>query len=392
MLFSKKKTTDRSLFSKKKTTDSQKRAKFALHTQKKRIDLLLLGVVIFTCLLGLVFVFEASGVLAARSFGDKYHFFRDQTIWFILGLGAMILASFFDYHRLYRLALPVIIFTIVLLLGVFIPGLGIRALGAHRWLDLKLFTIQPAEVAKLALVIYLSAWFSYKERGRLLAFIILVGIIVGLVVAEPDLGTAVVICATALSMYFLSGASLWHFGMLLPGAFLLAWGLAVISPYRLRRMMTFFNPSLDPLGASYHIRQVLLALGSGGLFGLGLGKSRQKFEYLPEAMTDSIFAIIGEELGFLGAVILISILLFIIWRSIRIALFAPDHFGQLLAFGISSWIGIQVIVNLGAMVALVPLTGVPLPLISYGGSSLVITLVGFGILLNISKQCLAQRR
>jgi cell division protein FtsW len=370
----------------------QKRAKFALHQQKKRIDLPLLGAVILACGLGLLFIFEASSVSAARDFGDKYHFFRDQSIWLATGFVILALASFFDYHRLYKLALPIIIVAIILLAGVFIPGLGVKALGAHRWLNLKFFIIQPAEAAKLALIIYLAAWFSYKERGRLLAFVILVGIVVGLVVAEPDLGTAVVICAIALALYFLSGAPLWHFGLLIPVVLLSILGLALTSTYRLRRLITFLNPSVDPLGASYHIRQILLALGSGGFWGLGLGKSRQKFEYLPEAMTDSIFAIVGEELGFIGGIALIAIFLFILWRGMRIALFAPDRFGQLLAFGISSWIGVQVIINLGAMVALVPLTGVPLPLISYGGSSLVVTLIGIGILLNISKQCLAQRR
>ncbi|MBI5465146.1 FtsW/RodA/SpoVE family cell cycle protein, partial [Candidatus Gottesmanbacteria bacterium] len=255
------------------------RSKFTLHQQKKRIDLPLLGAVIIACGLGLLFIFEASSVSAAREFGDKYHFFRDQSIWLATGFVILALASFFDYHRLYKLALPIIIVAIVLLAGVFIPGLGVRALGAHRWLNLKFFIIQPAEAAKLALVIYLAAWFSYKERGRLLAFVILVGIVVGLVVAEPDLGTAVVICLTALALYFLSGAPLWHFGLLVPVVLLSILGLALTSTYRLRRLITFLNPSVDPLGASYHIRQILLALGSGGFWGLGLGKSRQKFEY-----------------------------------------------------------------------------------------------------------------
>lgn len=371
---------------------SKSKTNLLLHSQKKRIDLPLLGAVILACGLGLLFIFEASSVSAARSFGDKYHFVKHQITWFTLGLTAMILISFFDYHRLYRLALPIIIVVIILLLGVFVPGLGIKALGAHRWLNLGLFTIQPAEIAKLALAIYLAAWFSLKERGRLLAFIILVGVVVGLVVAEPDLGTAVVICAMALILYFLSGAPLWHFLMLVPGAILAILGLAITSPYRLRRLLTFLNPTTDPLGASYHIRQVLLALGSGGFWGLGLGKSRQKFEYLPEAMTDSIFAIIGEEIGFLGAMAIILIFLFIVFRGWRLALRAPDRFGRLLAFGIVSWIGVQAIINLGAMVALVPLTGLPLPFVSYGGSSLVVSLVGIGILLNISKQCLAQRK
>lgn len=365
---------------------------FTLHRQKKGLDLPLLGVTVFVCLVGLLFIFEASGVSAARIFADKYHFIREQTVWFGIGMATMILISFFDYHYFYKLALPIIIATVFLLLGVFVPGFGVKALGAHRWLNLGFFVIQPAEAAKLALVIYLAAWFSFKEKGRLLAFIILLAMVVGLVLAEPDMGTAVVICTTALVMYFLSGASLWHFLMLIPavvGATLL---LAITSSYRFKRLITFLNPNVDPLGVSYHIRQILLALGSGGIFGLGLGKSRQKFDYLPEAMTDSIFAIIGEELGFIGTVGLIGAFVFIFWRGVKIALRAPDRFGQLLAFGISFGIGIQAIINLGAMVALIPLTGVPLPFISYGGSNLVMTLVGIGILLNISKHGVVRSR
>lgn len=370
---------------------SSSRSKLTLHHQKKRIDLPLLLAVIFVCLLGLLFIFEASSVSAARLFSDKYHFIKEQAIWFGLGIVLMTLASFFDYHRYYKLALPVIVATIFLLVGVFIPGLGIRALGAHRWLNLGFFTIQPAEAVKLALVIYLSAWFAYKEKSRLLAFLILVGMVMGLVVAEPDLGTAIVICITAIILYFLSGAPLWHFGILIPLVSLATGILAIVSPYRLKRLITFLNPDVDPLGVSYHIRQILLALGSGGFFGLGLGKSRQKFEYLPEAITDSIFAIIGEELGFLGATVLVLFFFFIIYRGVKIALHAPDRFGQLLGFGITSWIGIQAIINLGAMVALIPLTGVPLPFVSYGGSSLVVSLIGIGILLNISRQGVISR-
>jgi len=370
----------------------QRQVKLTLKVQNRRIDFSLLGAVIIACLGGLLFIFEASSVSAARVFADKYHFLRDQTLWLALGFGLMFLASFFDYHRLYKLALPLIVLTIFLLFSVFIPGIGVKALGAHRWVHLGFLIVQPAEIAKLALIIYLSAWLSSKEKNRLFAFIILVGAVVGLVVVEPDLGTAVVIGITALVIYFVSGEPLWHFIMLVPAAILVVLGLTATAPYRLRRLITFLNPSIDPLGASYHIRQILLALGSGGIFGVGIGKSRQKFEYLPEAMTDSIFAIIGEEIGFIGALALIILFIFIILRGLRIAIYAPDRFGQLLAFGISSWVAIQALINLGAMVSIVPLTGVPLPFISYGGSNLVVSLIGIGILLNISKQCLAKRK
>jgi len=271
------------------------------------------------------------------------------------------------------------------LVAVFVPGMGVRALGAHRWLNFGFFILQPAELAKLVLIIYLSAWFSKVEKGKLIAFLLLLGIIIGLVIIEPDLGTAIIILSIALILYFLSGAPFIQFLLLFPILLIGVSGLAIIAPYRFRRLTTFFNPESDPLGASYQIRQVLFALGSGGWFGVGIGKSRQKYQYLPEANTDSIFAIIGEEVGFIGAIFVVVSFLFLVWRGFKIAKGAADPFGKLLALGISSWVGIQTIINLAAMVALLPLTGVPLPLVSYGGSSLIILLSAFGILLNISK-------
>ena len=209
--------------------------------------------------------------------------------------------------------------------------------------------------------------------------------VVGLIVLEPDLGTAVIIVGIAVALYFLSGAPVSHFLALIPVLLICIGALAIFSPYRFSRILTFVNPDRDPLGASYQIKQVLLALGSGGVTGVGIGNSRQKYEYLPEANTDSIFAIIGEEVGYIGALIVISVYLFIVWRGFRIARYAPDPFGRLIALGISIWFGIQTCINLSAMVALIPLTGIPLPLISYGGSSLIILMIAFGILLNISR-------
>jgi cell division protein FtsW len=336
-------------------------------------------------LFGILMVYDSSVVIALRDFSDKYYYAREQIKWLIAGLVAMFVFSRIHYRFWYHLAMPLLAGTIVLLLAVFIPGLGVRALGAHRWIHLGFTVLQPAELAKLVLIIYLSAWFSHPEKKRFGSFLMLVGVLVGLVMLEPDLGTSVILLAIAIFLYFFSGASLYQFGLLVP--FLLAGVgiLAVVSPYRMQRLLTFLNPNHDPLGASYQIRQVLLALGSGGWFGLGIGQSRQKYEYLPEANTDSIFAIIGEEIGFFGAVLVILGFLFIVWRGFRIARRAPDSFGRLLALGISCWIGIQTAINLCAMVALIPLTGVPLPLISYGGSSLIIILSAIGILVNISR-------
>jgi len=352
---------------------------------KGRGDRFLLGSVVILCFIGIIMVYDSSVSIALRDFQDAYHFVRDQVRWLILGFTVFTAFSIIPYKTWQRFAVPAILTTMLLLLAVFIPGVGVKALGARRWIDFGFFVLQPAELAKLSLIVYLSAWFATKEKNRLGAFLILTGSIVGLVILEPDLGTATMILGTALIMYFLSGAPLRHFALLIPVLFIGVGILAVFEPYRLRRVMTFLNPDLDPLGASYQIRQIVLSLGSGGLFGLGLGQSRQKYEYLPEANTDSIFAIIGEETGFVGTLIVTTLFLFLVWRCFRIGRRITHPFGRLLVYGIGSWIGIQVVVNIGSMVALLPLTGVPLPLISYGGSNLVITLGALGLVYTISK-------
>lgn len=349
-------------------------------------DRWLLAATVILATVGILMVYDSSVAIALRDFGDPYYFVREQVKWLVLGFIGFAIFSRFPYSAFRQFAVPILIGTLVLLLAVFIPGFGVHALGARRWLNFGLFVVQPAEVAKLAMVIYLSAWFSTKEKGRLAAFLLLTGMVVGLVLLEPDMGTATTILLTALSLYFLSGAPIGHFLAIIPVLLVGLGGLAIAQPYRLRRVTTFLNPDLDPLGSSYQIRQILLALGSGGLFGVGLGKSRQKYEYLPEANTDSIFAILGEETGFIGATIVVLLFLFLVWRCFKIARRIQDPFGKLLALGVGSWIGIQVFVNIGSMVAIIPLTGVPLPLISYGGSNLVITLSALGIVYNISKK------
>lgn len=351
-------------------------------TYDKSFLIALLGLAFF----GLLAVFNSSVVLGFRDFNNQYHFIADQAVYLLFGLILTVLVSRIDYHHWYKLAVPFLVITIILLVAVFIPGIGIKAYGAKRWINLGIFRLQPTELAKLALVIYLSAWFSYKEKGRFLPFLVLVGIVVALIVLQPDLGTAIIITLIAGVLYFVSGAPLMHFGILLPLILVGIVILTVIAPYRMTRLMTFINPDMDPLGSSYHIRQILIALGSGGWLGLGLGKSRQKYEYLPEANTDSIFAVISEEIGFVGSCILIFGFMFLIYRAYLIARRAPDRFGQLLGTGVATWIAVQTIINLSSMVALLPLTGVPLPLISYGGSNLISLLIGIGVLLNINTQ------
>lgn len=349
-------------------------------------DRWLVGIVLCLSLFGVLMVYDSSVAIAIRDFGNQYYYAREQLKWLGIGILAMAILSRVDYHKWYGLALGALLGTMALLMAVFIPGLGIRALGANRWLNFGVFVFQPAELAKLVLVIYLAAWFSAREKGRFGAFLLLTGAIFGLVILEPDLGTGMILVAIAVVMYFLSGASIKHFAVLLPLVMIAITVLAISSPYRFRRLTTYLNPESDPLGASYQIRQALLGLGSGGWTGIGIGKSRQKYEYLPEANTDSIVAIIGEETGIIGVTFVISAFAFFVWRMVRVAARATDPFGTLLAAGIASWVGIQSVLNIGAMAALVPLTGIPLPLISYGGSSLVILLAATGIVVNISRQ------
>lgn len=350
-----------------------------------RMDRWLFFTVLIVSLFGILMVYDSSVAIAIRDFSDQYYFVREQVRWFIIGFGVLFLFSRIDYRKWYPLALPMLLISLLLLLAVFLPGVGVRALGANRWIRFGSLVVQPAELAKLSLLIYLSAWLSRPEKGRFAAFLLLVGMVFGLVMIEPDMGTSLIILCTALLLYILSGAPLGHIALLFPLAIAAIIVLAVASPYRLARITTFLHPQSDPQGASYQIRQVLLGLGSGGVFGVGIGKSRQKYQYLPEANTDSIFAIIGEEVGYIGTSTFVAIFLFIIWRCFRIAKRAVDPFGKLLASGVGSWLGVQTCINLGAMVALIPLTGVPLPLISYGGSGLVITLAALGIVLSVSR-------
>lgn len=352
----------------------------------KKIDISLLLSVMAITLFGFFMIYDVSSFVAFRDFGDKYHYIKDQFVWIMLGFGALTLFSYFDYHRLHALALPILSCALILLVLVFAPGIGLSFLGAHRWIDLGAFVLQPAEFVKLALAIYLAAWFSNKEKGRLPAFLLLMGLVLGLVIAEPDMGTAVVILTEALVIYFLSGAKVFYLSLLVPLLGFLGFIFIIISPYRLRRLESFLNIDSSLESSSYHVKQILIAFGAGGLTGVGLGNSLQKYAYLPEGTTDSIFAIIAEELGFVGAVVLILFFIFIIHRCFHIAINAKDNFGKLLAGGIATFLAIQTIINLASQTALVPLTGIPLPFISYGGSALIVDLAAVGIILNISRK------
>ena len=343
-------------------------------------------------LFGLVMLFSASVAVGLERFGDSNFFIKRQLVALVIGLIGAYVAYKIDYHFWERWSLVILLATIVLLVLVLIPGIGASGQGAQRWIDLGIFGFQPSELVKLTLILYMAAWLS--ERGERaiqdvrLGFLPFVGVllvIAFLIIRQPDLGTLIIISLIAVTMYFVGGANVKHvFTLLIGGG--VAFGLAIFAaPYRLSRLLAFLNPSADPQGAGYHINQALLAVGSGGIFGLGLGHSRQKFFYLPEVTGDSLFAVIAEELGFVFSVLVIILFLLFFWQCIKIASASQDNFGRLVAIGIGIWVVLQAFVNIGAMLGVLPLTGLTLPLMSYGRSSLMVTVVAIGILLNISK-------
>lgn len=357
--------------------------KLKLSKQKKSVDRSLLILIIVFVILGLVAVADASAPQALNAYQDKFFFLRQQAEWVGIGLVALFVCSKINYSFWQRIATPLFFATLALLLVVLFPHFSFSALGARRWISLGPVNFQPSELIKLSLAFYFAKLAS-KKKGPLSYFLPLMAVAV-LIMLQPDLGTTLVVAVIGLSQVFISGVNLLYFFFALLAGAVLTMGLILASPYRRARLLTFLQVTEDPLGKGYHIRQVLLALGSGGIFGVGLGASRQKFLFLPEASTDSIFAIIAEELGLIGAVAIVILFVFFFLKGFKIASMAPDKFSEVLAAGITAWICGQAFLNIASMVALVPLTGIPLPFLSYGGSSLVTTLAACGILLNISK-------
>lgn len=337
--------------------------------------------------MGIFILYESSTYTALLQIGDKYFYVKYQIIWAVLGIIAAFVVSKINYQSLYNLALPLLLVSVGLLVMVFFPGVGLELKGSHRWINLGFFVFQPSEVLKITLAIYLAAWLSNKEQGRLLAFMMLFFACVFLVAMEPDLGTAFIIAVTSIVVYFLSGSSLRDLALIvlicIVGVFL----LIKIEPYRVARLSSFQNfDNKDLHNASYHIKQILISLGSGGLVGVGLGNSIQKYAYLPENTSDSIFAIYAEETGFLGSTFLIFLFATQFLLGGLIAARVTHKFGKLLAFGIITFIATQTFVNLASQAIILPLTGVPLPFISAGGSSLIINFIAIGLLMSISKE------
>ena len=349
--------------------------------------------------LGILILASVSAVLSQETFGNPAHFLFHQLIYgLILGLILGYLAFKIPLSFFRKWAFILFIINLIILGLVFIPKIGLQTGGASRWINLGPISFQPAEFLKVTFILYLAAWFSNlgetsASRQRkpkkfniiLGAFLFIIGILSALLIFQPNVGTLGIIFGVSLLMYFGAGTPLWHTAIIISIGIGLVFALIRIAPYRLSRFLVFINPEIDPLGIGYQIKQALIAVGSGGIFGLGLGLSRQKFGFLPQSIGDSIFAIFAEEGGFIGATILVLLFLIFIWRGLKISKAAEDKFSQLAALGIVSWIGLQAFVNMGAMIGILPLTGIPLPFVSYGGSHLAAELIGIGLLLNISK-------
>jgi len=348
-----------------------------------RFPLVILLFGIGLALFGLLAIYDASVVEAYRQFGDKFHFVKQQAQWLLIAIvTAMVVANIpLAFIKKY---IPVIFLgTLLLMFLVLIPGIGSKLLGARRWLILGPIVLQPSELLKISLVLYLSSWL--ETARELKQFLFLLGGVMLLVMLQPDLGTGLIITTTCFALYYVSGVSSKQITQFITVISVAVFILILASPYRLNRLKTFMDPAQDPLGSSYHINQILYGLGSGGLTGVGIGQSRQKFAYLPEATTDSIFVIIAEEFGFIGSLFLIAALVALSVFSFRVALNASSKFDKLLSSGISLIFISQIFINLSSMTALVPLTGVPLPFISYGGSSLVTNFIALGLLINVAK-------
>lgn len=356
-------------------------------TAGKRLFLL----VIILSLIGILAVFEASHIEAFYRFNDKYFFIKHQASWLGIGLLILITTSLLPVAFWKKLG-PLIYFVgIICLILVLIPQLGIEVNGARRWLSLAGFRFQPVEAIKLGITAFFASWLT--KHQRIAPFLTFTLLPTTLVMIQPDLGSTLVVLMIAFSMYVTAGGKLKQI-MMLGGAGIVMIALLVLtSSYRRERLVTYLNPSHDPLGAGYHIRQITIALGNGGLLGQGIGQSKQKFQYLPEASTDSIFALVAEEIGFVGATLLIGLFLLFLHTAFQIVHNQPDNsFEKLFATGLTVWLAGQMLMNLAAVVALVPLTGVPLPFISRGGSSLLTVMLATGILISLSRNAELQTR
>ncbi len=342
--------------------------------------------------IGLLFLSSASYFVACEKFDDCFFHLKHQLLRGLLpGLILFLAFSFFNYQFFKKWSLILFLLTLFLLGMVFLPGIGLAKDQAHRWVDLGI-VFQPSELAKLAFVIYLSAWLS-KNKDKIksfkevfLPFVVFLIIVSVLIILQPDFGTLMVFLSLAMVIYFMAGGRILYISGLIVVAVPAVLYMLQKTSYSWDRITAFLHPELDPSGIGYHITQAILAISSGGILGRGLGYSSQKVSYLPEVISDSIFAVMAEELGFVAILIVIVLYFYMTYRIFRLAALSDQFFGKLLAVGIGFWFIFQTIINMGAMLGIFPLTGIPLPLIGYGGSSFVVFCVAFGILVNISRQ------
>jgi cell division protein FtsW len=354
-------------------------------------DMWLFGAAVVLLSAGVVMVYSASAIVAAERFHDPYFFLKRQLFWALLGAGVLWVALRVDYRLLEKAVLPLLVLAGVLLVLVLVPPFGQAINGTRRWIRLGAVSFQPAELAKVALVLYLAAFLA-RRRGELEHFrtgalpaLAVAALLAGLVLVQPDLGNCMTLIVVTFALLYVAGSPVKHLAWVAAPAMPLV-ALAIwTAPYRLRRITAFMDPWSDPRGSGFQIIQSWLALGNGGLVGQGVGGSRQKLFYLPEAHTDFIFAIVGEELGFVGAVAVVALFAVVVWRGLRIGLRAADPFGAYLALGITVLLATQTLVNLGVVTGLLPTKGLPLPFLSFGGSALLMTMAATGVLLNISE-------
>ena len=358
--------------------------------KKYHFDYILIGAAGVLLIIGILVLASVSASFSQEKFGrTTYYLFHQIFYGLIPGIVLGFIAFKVKLSFLRKCAWILILINLVFMALVFISRIGVVAGGAPRWINLGFTTFQPSEFLKLTFIVYLSAlltsFMKDKKAFTLVPFLVILGVLAILLGMQSDVSTLIVIISVGILMYFSSGFPLWHTILAILICVGGIFGLIKIAPYRMKRILVFLNPGTDPMGIGYQIKQILIAVGSGGIFGLGLGMSVQKFGWIPQTMSDSIFAIFAEETGFVGSMVLISLFLLLLWRGLRVAKMSHSKFSQLLAIGISCWICIQAFINIGAMIGILPLTGIPLPFISYGGSHMVAELIGIGILLNISK-------
>jgi cell division protein FtsW len=383
-----------------KPSSNMRRAPAASNASAKGVlpnmDFKLLAIIMVLLAAGLIMLSSASTVVSYNLSGNGSYYLLHQLLYgAIPGLILMYFASRIDYHIWQKYAPMLMFIVMAMLVFVLLPGIGFKVGNSRRWIDIGPLSIQPSELAKLVLIFYLASWIDKRQNKLhdfwygLIPSLAIALVIAALIFKEPDIGTMLVVVLTSVTMLFVGGGSLKHLGWIVFGGIVILLIVVKIEPYRVQRFVAFLNPTTDPKGIGYQINQAAVAIGTGGWWGYGYGQSRQKHNYLPEVMGDSIFAVIVEELGFVRALIFPLLYGLFVYRGLHVAKSAPDVFGKMVAIGIIAWIGFQAMINIGAIIGILPLTGIPLPLVSYGSSALIVNLMAFGVLLNISRQARA---